>query len=89
MMQAEARIDRIGQTKPVTIHYMSAENTVDEDVIDLLTKKQNILNGIIDGTPYTYDEKGIQQSVLDKLNAMMKSQKIQKTRTAMFKQKKK
>lgn len=86
MMQAEARIDRIGQTKPVTIHYMSSQNTVDEDVIDLLTKKQNVLNGIIDGTPYTYDERGIEQSVLDKLNAMMKSQKIQKTRTAMFKQ---
>lgn len=87
MMQAEDRAHRLGQTKTVTIHYISSAGTVDEDALDLLTKKQKVLNGIIDGTPYTYDEKGIEQSVLDKLKLMIKSQKVKKTKTAKFKQK--
>ena len=86
MMQAEDRAHRLGQTKPVTIHYISCSGTVDEDAIELLTKKQKVLNGLIDGTPYTYDEKGIEQSVLDKLKLMLKSQKVKKTKTARFKQ---
>ena len=95
MMQAEARIYRLGQTKKAYVHYLTSQGTVDEDVIGVLTTKQNIINGIIDGVEYEVDsqeykdqERGVENQVLDKLKGMMKSQKIQKTRTAMFKQKK-
>jgi len=96
MMQAEARIYRLGQTKTTFIHYMSSQDTVDEDVLDVLTNKQNIINGVIDGVNYPQDsqgykdqERGVENIILDKLNAMIKSQKVQKTRTKMFHQKKK
>ena len=96
MMQAEARIFRLGQTKTTFIHYMSSQDTVDEDVLDVLTNKQNVINGIIDGVIYPQDsqqykdqERGVENIILDKLNAMMKSQKIQKTKTPRFHQKKK
>ena len=96
MMQAEARIYRLGQTKKAYVHYLTSQDTVDEDVIGVLTTKQNIINGIIDGVEYEVDsqeykdqERGVENLVLGKLKEMMKSQKIQKTKTAMFKQKKK
>ena len=96
MMQAEARIFRLGQTKTTFIHYMSSQDTVDEEVLDVLTNKQNVINGIIDGVIYPQDsqqykdqERGVENIILDKLNAMMKSQKIQKTKTPRFHQKKK
>tara|TARA_R110000765_G_scaffold39772_1_gene86225 strand:+ start:1041 stop:2585 length:1545 start_codon:yes stop_codon:yes gene_type:complete len=95
MMQAEARIYRLGQTKKAYVHYLTSQGTVDEDVIGVLTTKQNIINGIIDGVEYKVDsqeyknqERGVENLVLGKLKEMMKSQKIQKTKTAMFKQKK-
>ena len=95
MMQAEARIYRLGQTKKAHVHYLTSEGTVDEDVIAVLTSKQNIINGIVDGVEYEVDsqeykdqERGVENLVLGKLKKMMKSQKIQKTKTAMFKQKK-
>ena len=89
MDQAESRAHRLGQKNRVVIHYITAENTVDEDSIEILTKKSNVVNGIIDGTPYPYDEIGVQKTVLEKLNKMIKSQKVKKTKTARFKQKRK
>ena len=94
MMQAEARIFRLGQTKTTFIHYMSSQDTVDEDVLDVLTNKQNVINGIIDGVIYPQDsqqykdqERGVENIVLGKLHAMIKSQKIKKNKP--FGQKKK
>ena len=40
--QSEARIDRIGQTKPMTYIDILAENTVDERIVKALRKKINI-----------------------------------------------
>ena len=73
MLQAEDRAHRIGQEKTVNIHYLSAENTIDEQAIDLLTKKTKILNGVIDGKPYQYDhtdEENIESSIISELNKM-------------------
>ena len=41
-LQSEDRAHRIGQTKPVTYIDLAAENTVDEDIVDSLVKKQNV-----------------------------------------------
>jgi len=45
--QSEARIDRIGQTKPMTYIDILAENTIDEKIVVALRKKINIATEIM------------------------------------------
>ena len=45
--QSEARIDRIGQTKPMTYIDILAEDTVDEKIVKALRKKINIATQIM------------------------------------------
>ena len=45
--QSEARIDRIGQTKPMTYIDILAENTIDERIVKALRKKINIATQIM------------------------------------------
>jgi len=45
--QSEARIDRIGQKKPMTYIDILAENTVDEKIVKALRKKVNIASKIM------------------------------------------
>ena len=45
--QSEARIDRIGQTKPMTYIDILAEDTVDERIVKALRKKINIASEIM------------------------------------------
>ena len=46
-MQSEARIDRIGQTKPMTYIDIIAENTIDDRIVKALRNKINIANEIL------------------------------------------
>jgi len=45
--QSEARIDRIGQTKPMTYVDIICEETVDERILKALRKKINIATEIM------------------------------------------
>ena len=45
--QSEARIDRIGQKKPMTYIDILAENTIDEKIVKSLRKKVNIATEIM------------------------------------------
>ena len=45
--QSEARIDRIGQTKPMTYIDIIAEDTVDERIVKALVKKINIASEVM------------------------------------------
>ena len=45
--QSEARIDRIGQTKPMTYIDILAEDTIDEKIVLALRKKVNIASEIM------------------------------------------
>jgi len=45
--QSEARIDRIGQKKPMTYIDIISENTVDDKIVIALRKKQNIASEIM------------------------------------------
>jgi len=45
--QSEARIDRIGQTKPMTYIDILAEKTIDEKIVEALRKKINIATEIM------------------------------------------
>lgn len=47
--QAEDRAHRIGQRKLVNVHYIVARGTVDEDIIDLLGKKEQVIQAILEG----------------------------------------
>ena len=45
--QSEARIDRIGQEKPMTYIDILAEDTIDEKIVLALRKKVNIASEIM------------------------------------------
>ena len=45
--QSEARIDRIGQTKPMTYIDLISEDTVDDRIVKALRKKVNIATEIM------------------------------------------
>ena len=47
--QAEDRAHRIGQSKLVNVHYFIAKDTVDEDIVELLGKKQQVIDKILAG----------------------------------------
>jgi SNF2 family DNA or RNA helicase len=53
-IQFNARVYRQGQTKPVVIHYLTAQGTVDEDIAKALAEKadvQSAILGRLKGTP--------------------------------------
>ncbi|MCE5257778.1 MAG: DEAD/DEAH box helicase [Chloroflexi bacterium] len=46
--QAEGRAHRIGQSKTVFVHHLYVSNTIEERIYDLLVKKQNLFDAVID-----------------------------------------
>ena len=55
MMQAEDRIHRIGQTKPSWIWWLVAAGTIEEDLCEILERKQRVVSGVLDGDASTDD----------------------------------
>lgn len=47
-VQAEDRLHRKGQTDPVTIHILQAEDSVDAFIADILEKKEAMIEGIVE-----------------------------------------
>jgi len=47
-VQAEDRVHRTGQTKPVNVHYLLSANTIDQDMWELITKKGEAIRHAID-----------------------------------------
>ena len=46
-LQSEARIDRIGQTKPMTYIDIICEDTVDDRIVKALRTKMNIASDVM------------------------------------------
>ena len=49
MRQAEDRVHRIGQTKPVLIKRLVSVGTIEEGIKDLLVAKEEVFRFVIDG----------------------------------------
>jgi len=47
-IQANARVYRQGQTKPVIIHHLSVENSIDEQVVKVLENKINLQDALLE-----------------------------------------
>jgi len=47
--QAIDRVHRIGQKNTVNVHYLIAVDTIDEKILNLLSKKQHVVDAVIDG----------------------------------------
>lgn len=58
LVQAEDRIHRIGQTRPVTITYMDGRGTIDEVMAKLLLRKTATIAGVIEGEAIDEEEAG-------------------------------
>lgn len=48
LQQAEDRCHRIGQKNNVTVYYLFAKNTIDENITNSVIKKMQVINAIID-----------------------------------------
>ena len=48
--QASDRAHRIGQTRPVTIYRLVAENTIEEKIIELHNTKRNLAESLLEGS---------------------------------------
>lgn len=49
MEQAEDRLHRGGQERPVTVYYLIASGTIDEDMAEALDEKKKVLASVLDG----------------------------------------
>lgn len=51
--QASDRTHRIGQTRPVTIYRLVAENTIEEKIIQLHNTKRDLADSLLEGTDHS------------------------------------
>jgi len=49
LAQASDRVHRIGQKDNVTVHYLLAYNTIEEEIAEMLDRKLKVLDSVLDG----------------------------------------
>lgn len=65
--QAEDRCHRIGQENSVTAWYFIAEETIEDDIRDLILSKRGVVNLATDGTDKTNVTEKLMDSIVEKL----------------------
>lgn len=79
LLQSEDRLHRMGQKKTVNIYRMVAENTLDDQITKLLTKKAEVLRAVLDNRAdqYSMDEKkSAEESILTDLRKLFKVKEV-------------
>lgn len=66
--QAEDRCHRIGQTGTVNVYYFVAEDTIDEDIIEMLDRKREIVDAIQEGGSVKDQGRGAAAAMIRKLS---------------------
>jgi SNF2 family DNA or RNA helicase len=74
MVQAEGRLLRISQEQPVNVTYLLSKDTIDEDIYELIYKKQAAINEGIDHKSYT--EKISAISIREFVKEMLKRKEV-------------
>lgn len=67
--QAEDRVRRIGQDRPVTAWYILAPESVDEDLWDMFASKLSVVRELTDGEPLEESEEGMLARIAERLTA--------------------
>ena len=70
-LQVEARLDRIGQKKPVNWYWLVAKDTIEERICEIIQKKQVILEAVLDG-----EDAGRDLQIFDQLISEIQKGKI-------------
>jgi SWI/SNF-related matrix-associated actin-dependent regulator 1 of chromatin subfamily A len=66
--QAEDRAHRIGQNRMVNVYYYMAPDTIEEDIVGLLTEKKKIIDEILDGKKDTVRESSVAEEFLKRMS---------------------
>lgn len=66
--QAEDRAHRIGQTEQVNVYYYVAKDTIEEDIIALLGKKNQIIQTILEGQKDKVKQMNVANELIKKLS---------------------
>ena len=76
--QAEDRANRIGQTRPVTIWYLNAEDTIDATLFQIIDGKRQVIDMVMEGETHDHqsdvmimNEEGREWTDLDLVTAMV------------------
>ena len=65
--QAEDRAHRIGQEGMVNVYYYICSGTIEEDIVDILNKKKNVMNQILEGTKKRIKSESMQEAFLKRI----------------------
>ena len=66
--QAEDRAHRIGQSKQVNVYYYIAQNTIEEDIVELLERKSQTIKKILEGETKRVGQVNIAAQLIKRLS---------------------
>lgn len=79
--QAEDRCHRIGQTDSVTAWYLLAEDTIDDEIHELIEEKRAVVDNATEGGETTPATGGVVSDLLDRLAKKGTPKKTKKAKT--------